>query len=82
MALERELETYKNKLNELKANEGKFALIKGDNVEGTYTSYEDAMKEGYEKFGLEPFLVKQIQSLEQIQFISRLIVPCHTSPSK
>jgi len=82
MALEKELETYRNKLNELKTNEGKFVLIKGDNVEGTYTSYEDAMKEGYEKFGLQPFLVKQIQSVEQVQFVTRLIAPCHTLPSK
>ena len=83
MALEKELETYKNKLPELKAHEGKFVLIHGDVVVDTYSSYEDAMKEGYTKFGLDdPFLVKQIHSLEQVQFISRLVVPCHTSPSK
>lgn len=81
MALERELQTYKTKLPELVADEGKFALIHGENVIDVYGTYEDAIKAGYEKFKLEPFLVKQIQSVEQVQFISRF-VPCHTSPSK
>jgi hypothetical protein len=81
MALERELQTYKAKLPELVADEGKFALIHGESVVEVYGTYEDAIKAGYEKFKLEPFLVKQIQSVEQVQFISRF-VPCHTSPSK
>ena len=78
MALERELETYKAKLPELKENEGKFVLIHGTDVVDVYSSYEDAIKVGYAKFELDPFLVKQIQSVEQIQFISRLVDPCHT----
>jgi hypothetical protein len=78
MALERELQTYKSKLSELKQNEGKFVLIHGADVVDVFSSYEDAVKEGYAKFQLDPFLVKQIQSIEQIHFISRLIDPCHT----
>jgi len=79
MALEKELQTYKNKLPELKKDEGKFVLIHGDDVIDTYSSYDDAIKEGYKKFHLEPFLVKQISSIEQIQFISRSISPCSTN---
>ena len=79
MALEKELQTYKNKLPELKKDEGKFVLIHGDDVIDTYSSYDDAIKEGYKKFHLEPFLVKQIRSIEQIQFISRSISPCSTN---
>jgi len=79
MALEKELQTYKNKLAELKKDEGKFVLIHGDDVIDTYSSYDDAIKEGYKRFHLEPFLVKQISSIEQIQFISRSISPCSTS---
>ena len=75
MALEKEMETYNAKLPELKENEGKFVLIKGDEVAGIYTSYEDAMKDGYKQFKLTPFLVKQIQSIEQVQFISRFVDP-------
>ena len=81
MALEKELAVYKNKLPELAGDEGKFVLIHGDEVAGVYTSYEDALKDGYARFKLEPFLVKQIQTIEQVQFISRLL-PCHTSLAK
>lgn len=75
MALEKELETYNAKLPELKENEGKFVLIQGDTVVNVYTSYEDAVKAGYKQFGLTPFLVKQIQTIEQAQFISRFVDP-------
>jgi hypothetical protein len=80
MALETELATYRNKLTELIANnnEGKFVLIHGNDVVDVYGAYEDAIKEGYAKFGLKPFLVKQIQAIEQVQFISRLLT-CPTS---
>ena len=77
MALETELATYKAKLPELKDHEGKFVLIHGSDVIDTFSSYDDAIKEGYSKFGLEPFLVKQIQAIEQIQFVSRYVAPCH-----
>lgn len=77
MALEKELETYKNKLPELKQYEGKYVLIHGDEVIDTYTSYEDAIKEGYNRFKLGPFLVKQIHSVEQVHFISRFVTPCN-----
>lgn len=73
MALEKELKTYKEKLPELKQHEGKFVLINGDEIVDTYASYEDAIKEGYKKFALGPFLVKQIHSIEDIQFITRFI---------
>ena len=76
MALEKELETYKSKLPELKQYEGKFVLIHGEEVIDTFDSYEDAIKEGYKRYNLEPFLVKQIHSVEQVQFISRAVTPC------
>jgi hypothetical protein len=78
MSLETELATYKSKLPELLAgnNEGKFVLIHGAEVIDIHGTYEDAIKDGYARFKLEPFLVKQIQTIEQVQFISRL-VPCH-----
>jgi len=73
MALEKELETYKSKLPELQQDEGKFVLIFDSRIIDTFTSYEDAIKEGYKQFGLEPFLVKQIHAIEEIQFISRFV---------
>jgi hypothetical protein len=71
MALEKELETYKLKLPELSQHEGKFVLIRGDEVVDFFASYEDAIKDGYRRFGLEHFLVKQVQAIEAVQFITR-----------
>lgn len=71
MPLEKELETYNRELPKLIDQEGKFAVIQGNNVIGVFVSYEDALKVAYEKCGLEPFLVKKIQSVEQVQFFSR-----------
>lgn len=78
MALEKELEVYKRRLPELLPDEGKFVLIHGDDVVQAYNNYEDAITEGYSRFKLEPFLVKQIQMIEQVQFISHF-APCHSS---
>ncbi len=55
MALERELQTYQQRLPELLQNEGKFVLIHGDDVVDVYGTYEDALKEGYAQFKLDPF---------------------------
>ena len=81
MALEKEIETFNRELARLADQEGKFAVIHGDTVIGVYVSYEDAIKIAYEKCGLKPFLVKKIQSVEQVQFFSRDLCfePCHTS---
>lgn len=79
MALERELEAYKRELPNLLASEGKFVVICGDQVTGIYSSYEDALKIGYEKCGLKPFLVKRIQAVEQVQYFTRdLDFTCRT----
>jgi hypothetical protein len=78
-ALEKELETYRRELASLSAQEGKFVLIFDGRVVDTFETYEDALKEGYDKFGLEPFLVKQIHAVERVQFITRNI---HFRPSR
>ena len=77
MALENELAVYKQKLPELLVHAGKFALIHAGSVAGTYDTFEDALKLGYEKFGLEPFLVKQITAIERIGRLTRDVTPCH-----
>ncbi|HEV2963009.1 MAG TPA: hypothetical protein VG649_14365 [Candidatus Angelobacter sp.] len=77
MALEKELETYKNKLSELRSqgHEGKFVLIQGDRVVDFFSSYDDALKAGYKEFGLTPFMVKQVASVEPVFYASRPINP-------
>lgn len=71
MALEKEIETYEKQLPSLKDQAGRFVLIHGTEVAGVYSSYEDALKDGYEKFKLDPFLVRQIQVVEKVQVITR-----------
>jgi hypothetical protein len=77
MALEKELETYKRELPTLAASSaGKFVLIQDSQVMGVFDTYADALKEGYEKFGLTPFLVKQINALEKVHYFTRDIGVC------
>jgi hypothetical protein len=78
MALERELATYQRELPMLLAQEGRFAVIAGDEVLGMYDTYHDALQAGYEKRGFEPFLVKRISAVEEVHWFSRDIRPCHT----
>lgn len=78
MALEKEMETYQQKLPELQAQEGKFALVHGEQLD-IFETYDAAISAGYQKYKLEPFLVKQIQAVEQVQFITRSLgLPCRT----
>jgi hypothetical protein len=71
MALEKEIETYERQLPTLLEQQGKFAVIHGDDVIGVFEAYHDAIKVGYEKCGLKPFLVRKIQAIEQVQYFSR-----------
>jgi hypothetical protein len=70
MVLEKELATYKKELPVLLKDAGKYVLIQGDKVAGVYTSQEDALKIGYEKFQLTPFLIKRIEQTERVFFFS------------
>jgi ABC-type tungstate transport system permease subunit len=82
-SLETELKTYEEQKHNLLADEGKYVVIHGKDVLGVYATYEDALKVGYEKCKLEPFLVKKIQAVEPVNFVSRDIpLECPTSRSK
>lgn len=73
MALEQEMTTYKRHIKEWSDPDhvGKYVLIKEEEVGGFFSSYEDALNRGYEKYNLAPFLVKQIMAIEPVQFMSR-----------
>ncbi|HVA70545.1 MAG TPA: hypothetical protein VNF08_04390 [Acidimicrobiales bacterium] len=53
---------------------GKYALVIGDEVVGTYVSERDALNEGYKRIGNKPFLVKKI-----VQFDSPVALPVSLS---
>lgn len=78
MSLERELKTYEANLDHWADHAGKFVLIQGDEVVDFFATYEDALKAGYQQFGLEPFLVKQIDVVGAVQYITRPTRPYST----
>ena len=73
--LDTELATYEKHRDELLGKaEGRYALIKGTQVDGVFESRSDAIMIGYQKFGNVPFLVKQIIRVEAPQrFVSNHI---------
>ena len=77
MALEKEQATYQREFKTLLESAGKFVLIQEDSVAGIFDTYADALKIGYEKFQLTPFLVKRIQAVEQVHSFTRDLKPCH-----
>ena len=78
MALERELAVYNENLPDLLANEGKYTLIRHEEISGPFETYDDALEAGYAKYGAVPFLVKQIQRVEPIYYFSRDLPPCRS----
>ncbi len=83
MSLEKELQTFQKELPRLLIESpGKYALVKGDSVESVWATYEDAIQEGYNRFELEPFMVKRIQLIERVKHITRNVTPiCRSSTS-
>ena len=71
MPLERELQTYRERLPELLKQQGRFVVIHGDRVIGVFGDYEDALKAGYDACGTTPFLVKRIAATETVNHLTR-----------
>lgn len=72
--LDRELETFRRELPNLladPANRGQFALVGGTAVAGVYPTFDAALAAGYERFGLDPFLVKEVTEHEVPRYFSR-----------
>jgi hypothetical protein len=46
----------------LKDHLGKFALIKGSELIGTFDTDENAYEKGVERFGRAPFLIRRIEA--------------------
>ncbi|KKK98666.1 hypothetical protein LCGC14_2640490, partial [marine sediment metagenome] len=65
--LTRELATYEREKARLLAEaRGKFVLIKGDDVIGTYDTQTGAIDEGWRRYGDAPILLKQIVDIDPI----------------
>jgi hypothetical protein len=75
MPLEQELNYFQaNKADLLAHHAGKFALVHGQALVGTYTSFNEAFEEGVKQFGTEPFLVQHISDQpDQIQYPALIV---------
>lgn len=73
--LEKELKCFNDNLPKLLSTaRNKYVLVHGDEIVETFESKEDAIKAGYERVGIVPFLVKQVKELEDTyNFTSTLI---------
>lgn len=70
-SLAKELEFFEKNLSSLMKDEGKYALILGDELLGIFGTYEDALNAGYKKAQLKPFLVKKITGPQTVAYFSR-----------
>jgi hypothetical protein len=59
-------------------HEGKFALVKNQEIVGLYPSDREAVEAGYAKFVLQQFLVHQILTWEPYVILSSRCWPCRT----
>src|SRR4051794_30704066 len=78
--LGREWDFFRRELPRLLAegHEGEFALLKGEEVVGLYPTRDNALRAGYHKFLLEPFLVHAIRTEEPLLRLSPYCWPCRT----
>lgn len=74
--LEIETQTFEQQLPGLLLTDpGKFVLIKGSEITGIFSAVEDALKTGYEKFGADPFFIRQILPAQQpLNFANNYLV--------
>jgi hypothetical protein len=59
-----EMITYRDNLEELLRDEGKFVLIKGREIIGIYAEEKEALREVVARFGAQAVLIKQIAAKE------------------
>jgi len=60
---------------------GKFALIKGEELLGTFTKRDEAYEEGVKRLGNAPMLIKQIvlqDPVEQVPALTHGLLNAHT----
>lgn len=73
-ALAEEMATYRDRLPELLAEgEGRFVLIKGREVVGIFPDRSAALRDGYRRFGVAPFLAREITASEPVVYLPNAV---------
>ncbi len=71
--LEKERQFFEQNRSEwLKSAAGKFVLIKNDELVGLFDNPTAALSEGARRFGIESFLVRQVEESEQLVYVPAL----------
>ncbi len=81
MALEMEMARYRKLMadhDRVQEHHGQYTLIQKEDVVGFFSSFDDALREGYRRFKPGSFLVKQVSAIDEVHFVSRF-APCLTS---
>lgn len=75
--LDKELKAYEKQLPKLlERHRGQYVVIHSGQVAGFFKTYAQAVRYGYKRFDLSPFLVQQVREFEQAAFVST--GPCST----
>ena len=73
-AIAEEIAAYRNHLPQLlREQAGRFVLIKGADILGTFSDRSAALREGYARFGVVPFLVRQIADPEPVVYLPNVV---------
>jgi hypothetical protein len=73
-AIAEEIATYREHLPKLVCEHpGRFVLIKGTDILGTFSERSVALQEGYRRFGAVPFLVRQIADPEPVVYLPNVV---------
>jgi hypothetical protein len=68
--LAQELATYAAEKESLLADSlGKYVVISGDRVLGTWDTFDEALTAGYSEVGIRPFLVREVRPVEEVHYI-------------
>jgi hypothetical protein len=71
--LEKNLKYFKEQLPKLlETDVGRFAVGRSGDDFSCWDTYPDAIQWGYQKYGLKPFIVKQVVRFERPEFINYL----------
>ncbi len=57
-------------------HEGKFVLLKGQEIVGLYDTYDAAQGAGLDRYLFEPFLVQQVLAREPVYYFRGRALPC------
>ena len=73
-SLIKELQFYKqNKADLLVKYEGKYIVIVGENVVGSYASYQEAVTASAEKYEPGTFFIQCVTAKDEIAILSRVV---------